>query len=198
MTKSTLKHSLLVFSLACGSQFASASSLTVGNYNMKPAPRVANYSNLRNDIVNYAKEWVGLRYISASKTPDNGGFDCSGFTNFLFNQFNLSISNCSRSQANEGEHITLEMARPGDLVFFGSKRGGISHVSLVVSNDENGLVVCHSTSSRGVIVENITESSYWSRKLLFARNIIDEQFINEVPIAASGSEVVTSTEEVAK
>ena len=64
---------------------------------------------------------------------------------------------------NDGIPVPVESAKAGDLVFFGSKNN-VSHVAMVVSNDAKGLVIVHSCS-RGIVKENITESSYWKSKL---------------------------------
>ncbi|MEL6845503.1 MAG: NlpC/P60 family protein, partial [Bacteroidota bacterium] len=63
--------------------------------------------------------------------------------------------------------------KPGDLIFFSKNgRGKISHVALVVDHDREGISVAHSTTSRGVIVENISNSRYWKPKIKFARDVI--------------------------
>jgi cell wall-associated NlpC family hydrolase len=57
------------------------------------------------------------------------------------------------------------------LIFFG-KNGKVSHVAMVVSNTYEGISVVHSTTSKGVMVQNITKSTYWKPKILFARDVI--------------------------
>jgi len=160
--------------------FVSISAKNVGLANILPPhiPPVEitvylDYSYLRNDIISYAKEWVGSRYRSGSTNPQHG-FDCSGFTSYILSKFNIKVSRSSDLQSREGEMISLDMTRPGDLVFFG-RHGNVSHVALVVANNEDGIFIVHSTSSKGVIIENIKESEYWNNKIVTARNVIDEQ-----------------------
>jgi cell wall-associated NlpC family hydrolase len=118
-------------------------------------------------------DW-GFKYQSGSSAYENGGFDCSGFVTFVLNYFDIKAKRTAAEQFTDGTSVPVEMARPGDLVFFGGK-SNISHVAMVVSNDEKGLVVVHSTSSKGVTQENITESKYWKGKLKDrAVNIIGE------------------------
>ncbi|MDZ7879213.1 MAG: NlpC/P60 family protein [Saprospiraceae bacterium] len=118
-------------------------------------------------------DW-GFKYQSGSSSYENGGFDCSGFVAFVLNYFDIKTKRSAAEQFNEGTSLPVEMARPGDLVFFGGKNK-ISHVAMVVSNDDKGLVVVHSTSSKGVTQENITESKYWKGKLKDkAVNIVGE------------------------
>jgi cell wall-associated NlpC family hydrolase len=108
-------------------------------------------------------DW-GFKYRSGSASIENGGFDCSGFVTFVLNYFDIKTKRTAAEQYNEGTQLPVEHARPGDLVFFGGKRN-VSHVAMVVSNDEKGLVVVHSTNTKGVTQENITESKYWKGKL---------------------------------
>jgi cell wall-associated NlpC family hydrolase len=118
-------------------------------------------------------DW-GFKYQSGSSAIENGGFDCSGFVTFVLNYFDIKTKRSAAEQFNEGTSVPVEMARPGDLVFFGGK-SNVSHVAMVVTNDEKGLVVVHSTNTKGVTQENITESKYWKGKLKDkAVNIIGE------------------------
>jgi len=129
-------------------------------------------SQLRSSIVDYAKQQQGVKYNYGGRSP-RSGFDCSGFTYYAYEHFDIDITPVSRVQETEGQRIALKDAQPGDLVFFRkSKAGSVFHVALVVGNSSEGIQVAHSTTSRGVIVENITKSSYWKPKLSSARTFI--------------------------
>lgn len=132
----------------------------------------AERQEIRNHITGIAKGYLGTRYVWGGKTPR--GFDCSGFTRYVMKQFEIGLSGSSRYQARQGKAIELDKAKTGDLVFFSrnGKGGRVTHVALVVSNGSEGLHVIHATS-RGIVIDNIEESSYWMPKLLYARNIID-------------------------
>jgi cell wall-associated NlpC family hydrolase len=115
-------------------------------------------------------DW-GFRYRFGGTAIDNG-IDCSAFTRYVLGYFDIKAPRTSGEQYDVGEKITVEQARAGDLVFFGSKKN-INHVALVVSNDEQGLVVVHSCNS-GIVKENISKSSYWKPKLKsMAVNLFD-------------------------
>ena len=107
-------------------------------------------------------DW-GFRYSLGNSSLDDG-FDCSGFVRYVLNYFDFKTSRSSSEQFKDGTQVPVELARSGDLVFFGSKNS-VSHVAMVISNDEKGLVVVHSTCTRGIVKENITESAYWKPKL---------------------------------
>lgn len=129
------------------------------------------YSNtsVRNKIVRDGKKCVGVRYKYAGR--DMRGFDCSGFTHYVMNQSGISISTSSKAQAVLGKKIPVSQVKAGDLVFFGTN-GKVSHVALVVTNSSQGVTVVHSTSSKGVMVQNIHQSNYWRPRILFARDVI--------------------------
>lgn len=130
-------------------------------------------TDARAQIVLFAKNFIGKRYIYGGK--DTTGFDCSGFTHYVMRNFAVKVSPSSRMQATEGKKITVKEVKSGDLIFFKrSKKSRISHVAMVVSNDEKGLFIIHSTS-RGVVIDNLWKSKYWRPKVYSARDIVSIQ-----------------------
>ena len=127
---------------------------------------------LRNRITDYARKYVGSTYKYAGTSPS--GFDCSGFTSYVMKEFNIKISPASSAQAKEGRAVALDRTQPGDLIFFGESKNRISHVAMVVKRSKAGIVCVHSTTSRGVIVENVSTSNYWKPKILFARDVVSK------------------------
>lgn len=127
---------------------------------------------LRQSIVDFAREHIGARYRYGGRDPRNG-FDCSGFTHYVLDRHDINLTPQSGAQAEQGRRISPRDAQPGDLVFFQrSAAGPVFHVALVVANAPDGLVVVHSTTSKGVIETNISQSSYWGPKLRSARDVI--------------------------
>lgn len=127
---------------------------------------------LRQNIVDFAQQFVGTKYKIAGKVPSTG-FDCSGFTGYVMNEFGVRLSASSKYQEKDGTPISVSEVRTGDLIFFRrDKNGTVFHVSLVISNDQDGLYVVHSTSSRGVVVDNLHTSSYWKAKYATACRVI--------------------------
>lgn len=129
-------------------------------------------SQLRFDILDYAKQFVGVRYRHGCRNPEVG-FDCSGFTSYVLKNFDVKVSPSSGDQSHQGVSIDFDSARPGDLIFFG-RNGHISHVGMVAENYGQGLHIIHASSSRGVVIENISNSNYWQRKLMFAKNVLGD------------------------
>lgn len=133
-------------------------------------PALTEEEMLREDVVQYAKQFVGTKYVYAGKDPR--GFDCSGFTRYVWKEFDVSLSGSSRMQEDQGTPISVSKAKAGDLIFFRrEKRGRVFHVALVVSNSREGLKVIHSTN-RGVVIDNISNNSYWKPKISTAREVL--------------------------
>ncbi len=124
----------------------------------------------RQIIAETARRYLGKPYKYAGKSPETG-FDCSGFTSYILQKFGVKLSPASSQQAETGRKIAFDNARPGDIVVFGHD-GKVSHVALVSRRDKAGITCIHSTSSRGVMEENISQSSYWQPLIWFARDVL--------------------------
>lgn len=136
-------------------------------------PRLSKEDLLRRDIIDYADQFVGSNYLYAGRDPKKG-FDCSGFTHYVMKKFDITLSPSSRMQENEGRSIRIRDVKPGDLIFYRrSKSGRVFHVSLVYANESDGIKVIHSTN-RGVVIDNITQNSYWGPKISTARDVISK------------------------
>lgn len=102
----------------------------------------------RQQVVNYAMQFVGGRYRYGGSDP-NTGVDCSGFTRYVMqNAAGIGINRSSGSQASQGTSISADQMRPGDLLFYGS-RSHISHVAMYIGN---GKIVHASTERTGITV----------------------------------------------
>lgn len=143
-----------------------------------PSGRTGSLSKeevLRLDIVDYAKTFLGTDYLYAGRNPREG-FDCSGFTYFVMDKFDISLPPSSRAQEGQGRKIAVSRVQPGDLIFYRRSAGtAVFHVSLVVAREADGIYVIHSTS-RGVVMDNITTSSYWAPKISTARDVVLGKF----------------------
>jgi len=129
--------------------------------------------HVRYEIARLAKKQLGTKYKYAGKSPKTG-FDCSGFTHYVLKNHGVNVSGSSAAQAEQGKKINLKNARPGDLVFF--KRGGkgrVFHVAMIYENKTGSPKVIHSTSSRGVVIDDLLQSSYWEPKVWQVRNVVD-------------------------
>jgi hypothetical protein len=143
-----------------------------------PKPIITAEGQFRSEVIAYGQQYLGLPYVYASSTPEKGGFDCSGFTSYVFAHFNISLSRSACMQAPQCQSIKKEEAQPGDLIFFRrSSRSRIHHVAMVYSNDDTGIQIIHSCSSRGITIESLEKSAYWMKKNISMGRIISEDAI---------------------
>jgi lipoprotein Spr len=102
-------------------------------------------------VIGFAQTLIGTRYREASANPLYG-FDCSGFVSYVFKSFDVKVPRSSGDFINVGERISMEDAKPGDVILFTGTRShhphSIGHVGIVYSNDHNGLKFIHSTSGK--------------------------------------------------
>ena len=104
----------------------------------------------RQQVVNYAMQFVGGRYKYGGSDPRTGT-DCSGFTRYVLqNSAGISMNRSSGGQAQQGIAISADQMQPGDLIFYGSGRS-INHVAMYIGN---GQIVHASTERTGITVSN--------------------------------------------
>ena len=124
------------------------------------------------DLLGHAETFIGTRYRSGGKKP--GGFDCSGFTSYIFRQFGISLNASSRSQYTQGQEVTTDELRPGDLVFFSGRavsRIRVGHVGIVTEICPDGTFrFIHSACSKGVVISH-SQEPYYSRRYIGARRV---------------------------
>lgn len=122
-------------------------------------------------LLNYASERLGTRYRSGGEGP--GGFDCSGFVNYVFSNFGVSLPRSSGNIAMVGLPVTSVGAKKGDLIFFSGRGGGrrVGHVGIVTEIRDGVIHFIHSASSKGVSYSS-TGEAYYRARVLGIRRII--------------------------
>ena len=124
------------------------------------------------DIMERATSLIGSRYRSGSKGPN--AFDCSGFTSYVFGQYDYSIGCSSRDQYAKNQPIEREEMRRGDLVFFSSPRSGrgVGHVGIIVDVDRinDTFTFIHASTSEGVTINKSTDG-YYGRRYIGVRRV---------------------------
>ena len=139
----------------------------------------ANINNTRHDqikeMLDYAFQFRGVRYRSGAAGPK--GFDCSGFTSFVFKKFGYNLNRTSGGQIYDGEKVSRSELQPGDLVFFNGRAIGrrIGHVGIVteVNKEDNTFKFIHAACHAG-ITESQSDETYYRRRYMGACRVISE------------------------
>ena len=121
-----------------------------------------------------AYKYLGVRYRSGRSGPD--GFDCSGFTRYVFRQHDIQLTHSSRAQYNEGTRVEdIAQLQKGDLVFFGGSRSSksIGHVGIVTEVDPStkSFKFIHASTSSGIKVDS-SRDPYYTRRYVGACRVL--------------------------
>ena len=163
-----MKKTLLLFCLLCFFSFASKAqentSLTQQYQKM-----------MGGNLLAFAKSMIGVPYRYASSNP-NKGFDCSGFVNYVFQNFGFKVPRSSPEFARAGMPVKLGDAKVGDvLIFTGSnpKVREIGHVGIISSIEDGEIKFIHSSSGKahGVTITNL--DGYYKSRFMKAVSIIE-------------------------
>ena len=103
-------------------------------------------SDVRVDLVEYAKQFLGNPYVWGGTSLTKGA-DCSGFVLSVYKKYGVKLSHSSRAQANEGTKISASELLPGDLVFYANSSGTINHVAIYIGG---GQVIHASNPTSGI------------------------------------------------
>lgn len=160
----------------------SASIKTSNSFNTKPSDILVteyntydykNYSPSEiyyKDVINEAKNYLGVRYRSGGTT--RAGMDCSGLVTTVFKQFDFTLPRSSKDMAKVGVTIKKNNIEPGDLVFFKTNgRSVINHVGIVVDVNGDEFKFIHSSTSRGVIISSYNEP-YYKKSFVQANRVL--------------------------
>lgn len=121
------------------------------------------------DLVSFALQFTGVPYAYGGSSPS--GFDCSGFTRYVFSQYGVSLPHGATSQLNYGAEVSKDNLQPGDLVFFYgtyNTSSAASHCGIYVGGGQ--FVHSASSNNRGITVSNLGDA-YYTRHYLTARRI---------------------------
>lgn len=120
-------------------------------------------------VIKTAKSLLGTPYVWGGESLQEGGFDCSGLTQYVFKNAGYNLERVSPDQANQGTYVSRDKLQPGDLVFFSFTANGIiNHVGIYIGNG----IMIHSPKSGDVVKTTDITTSYWQTRFLTARRII--------------------------
>ncbi|MGX7417873.1 bifunctional lytic transglycosylase/C40 family peptidase [Carnobacterium gallinarum] len=120
-------------------------------------------------IMNEALKYQGWRYVFGGASPETS-FDCSGLTQWTYGKAGINLPRIAQAQYEATQHISLEQAKAGDLVFFHSTYNTIdyvTHVGIYVGNNK----MYHAGDPIGYA--DLT-NSYWQEHLIGAGRIMND------------------------
>ena len=149
------------------SRRTSSTKTTTNTTSQKSATETTNVpaSGNGSSIVATAKQYLGYKYVYGGSSPSTG-FDCSGFTSYVFKQHGISLNRTAAGQYSNGVAVSRANLQPGDLVMFG--KSGINHVAIYIGG---GQIIHASTPSTGVRIDSLS-TGYYNNNYAGARRIL--------------------------
>lgn len=140
-------------------QAAESTEITV----TPPSGEYSTNEELRSEIVAYAMQYLGNRYVHGGQSLETGT-DCSGFTSLIYAEFGYSVSRTPAGQlSGAGRSISYSEAQPGDIICYGS--GRCTHVALYIGD---GQIIHAANSRKGVVTQRADYDN-----ILGVKNLID-------------------------
>lgn len=127
----------------------------------------ASVSSAGESIVRTASRFHGVRYRWGGSS--RSGFDCSGFTRYVFrHKAGVDLPHSASAQFRRGKPVSRGELKPGDLVFFQTYRRGASHVGIYIGNGK----FIHASSAGGRVRVDSLHDGYYRQRYLGARRIV--------------------------
>ena len=134
---------------------------------VEASPMVQQMRDTASDLVMQAMNFLGVPYRRGGNSAEQG-FDCSGFTRFVFeNSIGLVLPRRADQQAQTAglQSVKREELKPGDLVFFNTMRRAFSHVGIYVGEGK----FIHAPRTGGEVRVEDMRASYWAKRFNGAR-----------------------------
>jgi cell wall-associated NlpC family hydrolase len=138
LSPSTVISAAVMVTRSSGSGASGTSGVRIPR---SPAPTAAAAR-----VLETADQYIGVPYTWGGNTPESG-FDCSGFTKYVFARQGILLPRTSREQARAGQEVSLDFAAflPGDILLFAEPSEAISHVAIYVGEGR----IIHASSVAG-------------------------------------------------
>lgn len=172
LSTSTILSTVILAGEAIGSRTGSSSRTSRTSRTSEPrAPRSPAPTAVASRVLGTADQYVGVPYKWGGNTPQSG-FDCSGFTKYVFANEGIRLPRTSREQVRAGQGVPVDLAAllPGDLMMFAEPGEAISHVGIYVGSGE---MIHSSSSGRGVRYDNLSSArgDWYVQNMVAARRL---------------------------
>ncbi|MFB9276552.1 C40 family peptidase [Cohnella cellulosilytica] len=119
------------------------------------------------NLIEFGKDYIGTPYKFGSSAGKTSSFDCSSYVQYVFDQAGVSLPRTSSAQASVGDKVDKANLSVGDLLFFKTGGGGISHVAIYAGDGK----MLHASTSQGVTLSSMN-TSYWTKAYVTARRVL--------------------------
>lgn len=155
--------------------FFAANTFSIPSYAKAPGTPTAAADSLNpiQSLVTFATQHLHIPYRSGGSSKR--GFDCSGFVRYCFNQWNITLPHSSAAQAEHGEAVELDDAKPGDLIFFkgnSTKSKRIGHVGIITEVAPGYVKFIHS-AWKGGIRYDLLNAAYYSKRFVAIKRMME-------------------------
>ncbi|MGS0742729.1 C40 family peptidase [Glaciimonas sp. GG7] len=140
-----------------------------------PSPRskfqqfTDQFTERASDFAQSAIGLIGIRYKYGGDTPQTG-LDCSGLVRYVFKEaLGVDLPRTSAELSREGEKVSQQDLKPGDLVFYNTLRRSFSHVGIYLGNNK----FIHAPRTGASVRIESMDLSYWKNRFNGARRISD-------------------------
>ena len=120
------------------------------------------------DLIATALAQQGVRYVWGGTS--RGGFDCSGFVQYVFRSHGITLPRTSREQSTRGVPVAKSNLRAGDCLFFVTRGSSVSHVGIYIGNNR----FVHASSGGGRVRINVLSEGYYAKRFVGARRMSDK------------------------
>ncbi len=132
-----------------------------------PAAQVDAATKQSRELIAVGEDLLGTPYRFGAPKGVTHVFDCSSFTQYIFNELGVELPRTSRDQADVGEKVDRGSLSQGDLLFFRTTGKSISHVAVYIGDGK----MIHASSSKGISITEV-DSSYWKKRYVTARRVL--------------------------
>ena len=173
MSPSTVLSTVILAGEVLGSRTPSSDSRTTTTSRSRGArfPESPAPSATASRVLGTADQYVGVPYTWGGSSPKSG-FDCSGFTKYVFARHGIQLPRTSREQARAGRGVALDLAAllPGDIMLFAERGEAVSHVAIYVGSGQ----MIHASSGYGDVNYldlNTSRGDWYVQNMVAARRL---------------------------